>query len=149
MTETSTAGGKSLSSRWSNRLLYWLSVATAVSVGTGVLLSVPPFTLFIFPVYEQVHVVHGWISLATGVPFVIAVFAHGLPAWRARGFSFLTKTGLLLTIGFVVALSSGWHARVATERAPWVLVVHLVAGILTAVAIFLHVRRWSGPTRKK
>lgn len=137
-----------VSSNWSNRLLHWLSVATAVSAGTGVLLSVPPFTLFIFPVYEQVHMVHGWISLAVGVPFIVAVFAHGVPAWRARGFSFLTKSGLLLTLAFGVALASGWHARFAQDKLPWILFVHLGGGIVTAVAIFMHVRRWSAPRRR-
>src|SRR5690625_3829266 len=103
-----------------NRLLHWLGVATAVAAGTGVLLSVPPFTLFIFPVYEQVHKVHGWISLAVGAPFVIAVFTHGVSAWRARGFSYLTKTGLLLTVAYLGALATGWHARVAAVKQPWV-----------------------------
>lgn len=130
-----------------NRLLYWLAVATAVAAGSGVLLSVPPFTLFIFPVYEQVHIVHGWISLAVGVPFFVAVFAHGVPAWRARGFSYLTRTGLLLTAGFFAALASGAHARFAAEKLPWVLFVHLGGGIVTAVAIVLHVRKWSRPRR--
>lgn len=109
----------------------------------------PPFTLFIFPVYEQVHMIHGWLSLALGIPFLVAAVVHGVSAWKARGFSFLTKTGLLLTISFTAALASGWHARFAKQKLPSVLVVHLGAGIVTAVAIFLHVRRWSGPRHRR
>lgn len=130
-----------------DRLLHWLSWAVAAAAVTGVLISVPPFTLFIFPVYEQVHMIHGWVSLLVGVPFFIALFAHGIPAWRARGFSFLTRTGLVLAVAFSAALASGAHARFAAEKLPWVLVVHFGGGILTAVYIFLHVRRWSGPRR--
>lgn len=128
-----------------DRLLHWLSWAVAAAAATGVLISVPPFTLFIFPVYEEVHAIHGLVSLIVGVPFVVAMLAHGIPAWRARGFSFLTRTGLWLSGAFLASLASGAHARFAAEKLPWVLVVHFGGGILTAVAIFLHVRRWSGP----
>lgn len=140
-------GWLDVSKELGDRLLHGLSWATAVAAATGVLISVPPFTLFIFPVYEQVHMIHGWVSLVIGVPFFAAVFAHGVPAWRVRGFSFLTRTGLLLSIAFFAALASGAHARFAPEKLPWVLVVHFGGGILTAVFIFLHVRRWSGPRR--
>lgn len=131
--------------KWGQRLLYGLGVAAVVAAGTGVLITIPPFTLFIYPVYDHVYGVHRWVGLALGAPFLVGTAWHGVLACRARGFSYLTKTGLLFAVAFVVALATGIAAWRTEDPRPWVLVVHVAAGIVTAVAIPLHIRRWRGP----
>src|SRR5690606_41078793 len=86
------------------------------------MLSVPPVSVFIFPVYPQVHVLHGWISLAAAVPFVVAVVGHGLPAWRTRGFGPATRSGLAVSVAFRLALASGVYHMQLPGTVPWVLV---------------------------
>lgn len=130
------------------RLLRWLAMATAISAGTGVLLSVPPLSFFIYPVYSHVYVWHGWISIAVAVPFTVGVVAHGIPAWRARGWSASTRTGLLLTVAFGVALASGLYSRGGNSAPPWMLFAHIGGGIVALVATFLHAPRFWKMSRK-
>lgn len=130
---------------WAVRSLRLLAAAVAVSAGTGVLLSVPPLSFIIYPVYSHVYVLHGWLSIAVAVPFMVGVVAHGVPAWRARGWSAFTRTGLLLTVAFVVVLASGLFSKFSDTAPPWVLFVHIGAGIVTFVATFLHAPRFWRP----
>lgn len=130
-------------SDWARRLLYWATIATAISAVTGVLLSVPPFTLFIMPIFGTVLLIHGWFSIAVGVAFLAALLFHGVPAWRARGFTFFTRTGLLLTVAFIAALGTGVYAMMVDESPRWVLFVHLGVGVATLGAVFAHARRFA------
>ena len=102
---------------WSLRLLRWLALATAVSAGTGVLLSVPPLSFFIYPVYPQIYVVHGWFSIAVAAPFAAGVLLHGVPAWRARGRSRMTWTGLLLAGAYLGSLGLALYSSRAPDPA--------------------------------
>ena len=111
-------------------MLRWLALGTAASAGTGVLLSVPPLSFFIYPIYPQVYVMHGWFSLAMAAPFVIGVLAHGVPAGRARGRSPMTRSGVLLSVAFLGSLASAVYSARAEDPAPWLLFVHMGAGIV-------------------
>ncbi|HEY8418081.1 MAG TPA: hypothetical protein VIK93_08635 [Limnochordales bacterium] len=130
--------------RWL-RLLAW---ATLLSAGTGVLLSVPPVSLLIYPVYPHVHRLHGWISLAVAVPFAAAAIGHGIPAWRARGLGESTRSGFALSVAYPLALASGLYNMRLTETAPWVMVVHFASGIAALVAAYVHGQR-PGPAAKR
>lgn len=113
------------------------------------MLSVPPVSVFIFPVYPQVHVLHGWISLAAAVPFVVAVVGHGLPAWRTRGFGPATRSGLAVSVAFPLALASGVYHMQLPGTVPWVLVAHFASGLGALVAAYVHSARPSpGPVRR-
>lgn len=138
-----------LRSARNTRLLRWLALATVISSGTGVLLSVPPLSLFIFPIYPHVYVVHGWFSLAVGVPFVVGVLAHGVPAWRARGFSAMTRSGLLLSVAFLGSLASALYSKFADNPVPWMLFVHMGAGIVALFVGFVHAPRFWQPVRER
>lgn len=120
----------------------WLAAMTAVSAGTGVLLSVPPLSFFIFPVYSRVYVIHGWFSLAVAVPFFIGVLAHGLPAWQTRGWSPFTCSGICLAVAFAASLATGVYSMRTDVVAPWVLFAHIAAGIVAFVTTFVHAPRF-------
>lgn len=131
------------------RVLRWLALGTAASAGTGVLLSVPPLSFFIYPIYPQVYVMHGWFSLAMAAPFVIGVLAHGVPAGRARGRSPMTRSGVLLSVAFLGSLASAVYSARAEDPAPWLLFVHMGAGIVALVVTFLHAPRFWAPVRDR
>lgn len=130
-------------------MLRWLALATAVSSGTGVLLSVPPLSFFIYPVYPQVYVIHGWFSLAVATPFVVGVLAHGVPAWRVRGWSHtMTRSGVLLSVAFLGSIGSALYSMLAETPVPWMLFVHMGAGIVALVVTFVHAPRFWKPVRR-
>jgi len=128
-----------------------LALGAALAAGTGVLLAVPPLSFFIYPVYPQVYVVHRVVSLAMAVPFVFVLLTHGVLAWRARGFSGLTRSGLLLTAAFLAALGSAVYSMLVKGRVPGLLLVHMGAGIVALVLVFVHAPRfWQlGRIRRK
>lgn len=127
---------------WSVRLLRALALAAAVAAGTGVLLSVPPLSFFIYPVYPYVYIIHRIFTLAVAVPFVVGLLAHGVGAARARGFSGLTRSGLLLTATFLAALASAVYSMLSDDTVPGLLLVHMGAGIVALVTVFVHAPRF-------
>ena len=134
---------------WSLRLLRWLALATAVSAGTGVLLSVPPLSFFIYPVYPPIYVVHGWFSIAVAAPFAAGVLLHGVPAWRARGRSRMTWTGLLLAGAYLGSLGLALYSSRAPDPARWLLFVHMGVGMVALVLTFVHAPRFWLPVRER
>lgn len=138
-----------LRSARNTRLLRWLALATVISSGTGVLLSVPPLSFFIYPIYPQVYVIHGWFSLAVGVPFVVGVLAHGVPAWRARGFTAMSRSGLLVSVAYIGSLASALYSKFAATPVPWMLFVHMGAGIVALFVTFVHAPRFWQPVRER
>lgn len=127
-------------------MLRWLAFGAAVAAGTGVLLSVPPLSFFIYPIYPYVYVVHRAFSLAVAAPFVVAAVVHGIAAWRARGFSGLTRSGLLLALAFLAALASAVYSMLSDDRIPGLLLVHTAAGVVAFVVVFVHAPRfWQSP----
>ncbi|GEM_PF-2156495 len=131
--------------RVSRLLLRVLAWGAMLSAGTGILLSVPPVSILIYPVYRQVHILHGWLSIAVALPFTGAVIVHGIGAWTARGLVPAARWGIALSLAFPLALITGLHNALQPQPAPGLLVLHFAGGIAALLAAYVHGRGLGAP----
>lgn len=125
-------------SRGSRKMLRWLAIFAAAAGGTGVLMSVPPFSLLLYPIYPLVHRLHGWLGLAVAAPLLLAILGHGLPAWLAKGSPVWMRSGIVFAAGFAAALASGLYMGRSAVASPAILLVHVGGGLLALAGALIH-----------
>ena len=111
-------------------------MAVLVAAGSGVLLLLPPFSLW--PLYPVALSFHGWLGLLAVAPFLLALLLHRSRGRQSAGSSRWTWTGVALCLSFFSVLGTGIGRMLVSQLPAWWLVLHLLAGSLTILFGLMH-----------
>ncbi|OUM86430.1 MAG: hypothetical protein BAA01_06680 [Bacillus thermozeamaize] len=124
------------SSMQARHLLKGLIVVTLIAAASGILLFLPPFS--IWPLYPVTLSFHAWIGIFISVPFFLAILIHGMASLRKAGLGRWKRSGMVLGLAFMLVLATGIWRMIEPELPGWLLVVHIVCGSLVILLSLVH-----------
>ncbi len=120
----------------SRRLLKGLVAVTLIVAATGILLFLPPFS--IWPLYPVTLALHAWAGIFIAVPFFLAFFIHGLASLQQAGYDRWKRSGLALGLSFSLVLATGIWRMIQPELPAWLLIIHILSGSLVILLGLVH-----------